>query len=300
MGRKVISSPVIASLSGVEMSSSNEDIVVELVKPWQWFKYNTFSSTLWDEYADLLKKPAAKGCGWSLIRGITRFETSTKRIILTNSLHLVIVPDETRKRFMKDYPGASPSSFYQKLRERCGQPNPPEFLKEITLSPPLRYAQTHANGVLLIFDGPNPDLFPRFPCSVKNALTPNDQFYQKPAPMPHLRLFCGDFSTKPAAITHRYIYNVHYEDLDCELLDGKVVQQWRFGCTKAGYRNRLRFPTQGLVVSQFMEYQHTVLPINEMRAVLVNSIKENCNLAEQDGTLDDSELATCFDRLRTF
>jgi hypothetical protein len=144
---------------------------------------------------------------------------------------------------MQDYPNASQSSFFQLLRERCGTPNPPSFLNEITLSPPLLRARHYHEGLIVTFLGPKPESLPYFPEQYSVPLTSKDVEFGQTVGLPHLRLFCGDFSTKPACVTHRFSYNLKYKNLDFELFDWEVVDRWIKEDYIAGDKvRRLHFP----------------------------------------------------------
>jgi hypothetical protein len=214
----------------------------------------------------------------------------TRKKMLTNTLHLVIVPDKTRQKFMEEYPSALPSEFYQMLINRIGDAGTvPEYLaKEITITPPIHATRLLTDGVFVEFFGPDSSLMADYTYCWDQPLGPEQFDYRENAHIPRLGVLRGEWSFAQPPVERMYGYYMRYANLDFEMLDNDIINE--FMTEKLPNYNPLkpdvsllRFPEQRLVELVIERYLHNTHSPQDIRNRRLQSVESNTKLAIEAG-----------------
>ena len=204
-----------------------------MIRPCQWFDISPANREFRTSVKDLLsEKQSPYGHGWSLLRGYFPVKTAKRPDIrYTNCLHLVIVPDTTRIRFMKEYPNAEPAEFYQLLSKRLANPETaPNYLSsEITITPPLVHTRSVDHGLYVNFNGPHPQHMPGYSYSWRKELPKDHSDYAKGTRVPTVGILGGVVRYTDPPNLYSYGYFLPYANNDFELLDSVSVRVWLNG-----------------------------------------------------------------------
>jgi hypothetical protein len=258
---------------------SNKDAA--MIMPRRWFQSAYVTSNEWDRYGKLFDNRLS-GFGWTLVRGVMsmKFEGDSNTASFTNSLHLILVPDVTRLRFMRDYPDARASDFYKLLVEAMGSSSPPDCLKDIIVTPLLRRVAYHDKAAFLSFQAHEEQMMSLPATTIAYPLKAQQRTDQ--AVHPTLRILAGDCTGPRILPTHQYSIVLHYDDFDFELVDSQVVHSWRkkaqpvHGCTREVDRT--------FMSSLLHDYAYvTSLSHSELFKKLCANIEQNTPIAELDG-----------------
>lgn len=234
----------------------------------------------WERHGQLFTE-RLKGYGWSLVRGVMSMKSDDQSNVssYTNSLHIILVPDVTRLRFMRDFPDTPSSHFYKQLVEVLGGSSPPDYLKDIIVTPLLRRFSYHDKAAFLAFQA-HEDLVKTLPATLTYPLKSEQKTDE--ALHPTLRILVGDCTGPRTMPTHQYALVLHYDDFDFELVDSQVVNSWRKKVQPVVASTRQ--VDRCFMSSLIHDYAFvTSVPHSELRKKTSENIKQNTPIAELDG-----------------
>jgi hypothetical protein len=259
---------------------------IKMVRPNQWFDLSTATSEFKREIKGLLKDiHPPYGHGWSLVKGYMPIKTKKHDMLLTNCLHVVIVPDTTRIRFMKEYPFADPSQFYLLLAKRLATDKcPPTYLSDITVSPPILSASSVEGGLYIKFNGPKEDLLPTYSYSWRKEMPKTHEDYLQNTRLPNIGILGGSITYASPPIEVCYGYFLPYANHDFELLDSNSVKNWLAGNRPylADVRH-VRDPNSALLAHVIDSYSSTNTYPDDIHKHLMSSLQSNTELAIKAG-----------------
>jgi hypothetical protein len=229
-----------------------------MLQPRSWFKHGELQAHHLTTHHSFLKSPYphSKPHTWSIRLGISSFNNASGEEIVSNTLHLVVIPEDVRKRFMDEHPTEDASSFYRLLHKRLGQPTLPAYLNDITVTAPLQTLYWYNEGIFVTFRCAETDFSNQH---MRFTLQQN----KEPLPQvvtPTLRILCGDFSnaSSPAPLTVGAA--LHFRYFDKDLFDFKA----------AGSNVDV-----SLFKAAILEYTFKCLNVTELRARNMNSVESN-------------------------
>lgn len=228
-----------------------------MLPPRKWFQLGELPARDLTNHYSFLTSSDSKNYTWGLRVGWHSLNSANGERFDTNGLHLVLVPDHVRQRFMNEHPTEEASSFYRLLHRRLGTSKLPAYLHEISVTAPLQHVSWHKEGLFVTFRSAQTEFANQhMACIVKQNSEPFPAVVT-----PSLRILCGDFSTtsSPAPLTvgcalQFRLLDMHLFDFETAASDSDVSV---------------------LVKSALFQYTFMTLNVSNLRARNTKSVQNN-------------------------